>query len=71
MKYRWIKLERESDLILLPRNEFDNSISVCVLVSSTKRNFNEVFMMYFDFPDRYFHFPLYDKTWIDLTYSPC
>lgn len=71
MNDRWIQLEKESDLILLPRNEYDASVTDCILVSSTRSNcLHKIWLMYFDFTDGYFHFPLYDQKWKDIKLEP-
>jgi len=68
----WKKISELRDLQKLPRNRHTRSLSRNVLVSSSsKRSLNEVYLMYYDFVDGYFHFPAYSVKWRDdVTLKP-
>lgn len=66
-----MSIKKYSDLEKLPKNKSDPSFSFRVLVSSTKHwSLNKVFLMYFDFNDKHFHFPNYGRDWSDIKLKP-
>ena len=68
---KWNKIVSLCDLLKLPRNRHTKRLSEKILVSSTKKwSLNEIFMMYYDFDDNFFHFPAYDVTWKDIRLIP-
>jgi hypothetical protein len=67
---KWKTLSCSYDLTKLPKNKHDPYISAYILVSSTKKwSENNVYLMYFDFTDRLFHFPNYGH-WPDAPKLP-
>ena len=70
MSEKWNSINKESDLQKLPRNRYDRLMSAYILTSSTKsKSLHEIYLMYFNFTDKLFHFPDYGG-WPDITLKP-